>query len=76
MNTVHSRLDVGGMNCASCARHVESALAELDGVSARVDLSTMSATVAHPADVTVGELIAIIEDAGYSVEPGGSAAAS
>ena len=34
-------LDIGGMTCASCVRHVEKALSRIDGVrSAEVNLAT------------------------------------
>ena len=39
-------LDIGGMTCASCVRHVEKALSRIDGVdSAEVNLATEAATV-------------------------------
>src|ERR1044072_7447596 len=39
-------LDIGGMTCASCVRHVEKALSRIDGVdSAEVNLAPEAATV-------------------------------
>ncbi|HOB18691.1 MAG TPA: heavy metal translocating P-type ATPase [Candidatus Methanoculleus thermohydrogenotrophicum] len=66
---VHSEVTVrvGGMVCASCARVVETTLADLDGVyEARVNLATETARVVYnPALVTISEIRAAIEDAGY-----------
>ena len=43
-------LNIGGMTCASCVFHVESALAKVDGVSeATVNLATEKATVKYVA---------------------------
>lgn len=46
-------LQIGGMTCASCVRHVEKALARVDGVgAAEVNLATVAATVGYdPARV-------------------------
>jgi len=42
----HIRLDIEGMSCASCVRHVTKALENLEGVSeARVNLATNRADV-------------------------------
>ena len=62
-------LKIGGMTCASCVRHVESALQGVGGVeSATVNLATERATVellAGSAGLT--DLRHAVEDAGYSV---------
>ncbi len=45
-------LNVGGMTCASCVAHVESALAKVPGVAqAQVNLATEKATVTYVAGV-------------------------
>jgi P-type Cu+ transporter len=59
-------LDIGGMTCASCAARVEKRLNKLDGVSASVNYATERARVAVPEGVTVKELVAQVEAAGYS----------
>jgi Cu+-exporting ATPase len=64
---VRSELAVIGMNCTSCARHVETALTTLGDVSADVDIVSASAVVTHPATLPVADLVAAIEDAGYVV---------
>ena len=59
-------LVIGGMTCASCAVRIEKKLNRLDGVSASVNLATETARVSFPAPVTVAELIAVVERAGYT----------
>lgn len=59
-------LTVGGMTCAACVRRVEKKLAKLDGVTATVNLATGRARVSHPPDVHPEELVASVEQAGYT----------
>ncbi|MSQ30536.1 MAG: copper-translocating P-type ATPase [Dehalococcoidia bacterium] len=64
----HLRFDVRGMECASCVRRVERALAGVEGVaSASVNLATETATVEAPADVDVAALRAAVDRAGYTL---------
>ncbi|WP_420896986.1 heavy metal translocating P-type ATPase [Kitasatospora aureofaciens] len=76
---VSTDLAVGGMTCAACVGRVEKRLARIDGVTAGVNLATGRARVLHPAGVTVEELVAAVERAGYTAElapaglPGGPA---
>ena len=59
-------LNIEGMSCGHCVRHVKEALAELPGVkSAVVSLKEHNAVVEHEEAVTAGEMIAAVEDAGY-----------
>jgi Cu+-exporting ATPase len=67
---VRSELAVIGMNCTSCARHVETALVTLGDVTADVDIVSATAVVTHPATLPVADLVAAIEDAGYVVGAG------
>ena len=64
-------LDIGGMTCASCVRHVEKALSRIDGVrSAEVNLATEAATVSFdPQTAGLGELTAAVAAAGYTAAP-------
>ncbi|HZG92335.1 MAG TPA: heavy metal-associated domain-containing protein [Pseudonocardia sp.] len=64
---VRTDLTVVGMNCTSCARHVQTALVTLGDVTADVDIVAATASVTHPATLAVAELVAAIEDAGYVV---------
>ena len=59
-------LAIGGMTCASCAARVEKKLNKLDGVTATVNFATETARVSFPARVSPDELIAAVEQAGYT----------
>ncbi|RNG34691.1 heavy metal translocating P-type ATPase [Streptomyces botrytidirepellens] len=63
---VTTDLTIGGMTCAACVRRVEKKLAKLDGVSASVNLATGSARVSHPPHIRHGELLATVQQAGYT----------
>nr|MBI2904926.1 copper ion binding protein [Chloroflexota bacterium] len=62
-------LPVQGMTCASCVSHVEGALRELPGVSnVAVNLATNKASlIFDPAQVTVADMMRVVDDVGYSV---------
>jgi Cu+-exporting ATPase len=59
-------LAIGGMTCASCAARIEKKLNKLDGVTATVNFATESARVSVPAAVSTGDLISVVEQAGYT----------
>ena len=61
-------LVIGGMTCASCAMRIEKKLNKLDGVTATVNYATEQAKVNVPQGVSVEELIAAVESAGYTAE--------
>jgi copper chaperone len=68
MNTQHeTTLDVSGMSCPSCVRHVNDALRELDGVgTVDVRLRDGKVLVRHDQHrATVDHLIAALREAGY-----------
>jgi Cu+-exporting ATPase len=60
-------LAIGGMHCASCVSHVETALRSVPGVAdARVNLATERAgVVVDPSRVTEAELSRAVAQAGY-----------
>jgi P-type Cu+ transporter len=62
-------LDVDGITCASCVSRIERKLNKLDGVEAVVNFATEQATVRHDDSVTVDELCAAVEAAGYHAQP-------
>src|SRR4029077_1681435 len=64
-------LDIDGMTCASCVRHVEKALSRIDGVNrAEVNLATEAATVSFdPQAAGLSELTAAVAAAGYAATP-------
>jgi Cu+-exporting ATPase len=61
-------LAIGGMTCASCAARVEKKLNKLDGVTATVNFATEKAWISAPAGISTGELIGVVEQAGYTAE--------
>ncbi|MFG3009639.1 heavy metal translocating P-type ATPase [Streptomyces cinerochromogenes] len=63
---VTTDLAVGGMTCAACVRRVERKLGRLDGVTASVNLATGRARVSHPPRIAPEELVAAVEQAGYT----------
>src|SRR5579859_7803409 len=62
-------LPIEGMTCASCARRIEKALNRVEGVKdASVNLATEQAKVFYdPAEVTLDQMRAAVEKAGYTV---------
>ena len=66
-STKETVLDVDGMSCMSCVRHVEGALRKLEGVDAiEVKLREGKVRVQHdPSKASVKEMIASLDDAGY-----------
>jgi P-type Cu+ transporter len=76
---VEAELLVGGMSCGSCAARIERRLNRLDGVAATVNYATGRAYFASTGGHGVGELVGVIESAGYTaarpVPPGQDGAA-
>ncbi|WP_063039913.1 heavy metal translocating P-type ATPase [Nocardia pseudovaccinii] len=71
-------LVIGGMTCASCANRIEKKLNRLDGVTATVNYATEKARVDFSGDISPEQLIATVEQAGYTAalpieEPGETA---
>ena len=58
---------IGGMVCAACAQVIAASLTDLEGVyEARINLATENAHIVYnPALVTLSDIRAAIEDAGY-----------
>ena len=59
---------ISGMTCASCAARIERQLNRLDGVTATVSYATERAYVTSSGGRRPGELISVIETAGYTAE--------
>ncbi|WP_433600543.1 heavy metal translocating P-type ATPase [Nocardia sp. CA-135953] len=59
-------LVIGGMTCASCANRIEKKLNRLDGVTATVNYATEKARVDFSGDISHEQLIATVEQAGYT----------
>ncbi|TLF64725.1 copper-translocating P-type ATPase [Nocardia asteroides NBRC 15531] len=56
------------MTCASCANRIEKKLNKLDGVTATVNYATEKARVEYSSDLTPEDLVATVEEAGYTAE--------
>ena len=67
-------LDIGGMTCASCAARITKRLNKLDGVEASVNYATEQATVTIPDGLSVDDLVAQVEDIGYTATVAGTGA--
>ncbi len=61
--------DISGMTCASCANRIERKLNKLDGVEATVNYATERASVFAPAALSVADIQATVEAAGYAAHP-------
>ncbi len=59
-------LDIGGMTCASCANRIEKKLNKLDGVTASVNYATEKARIDYIGAVAAEDLVATVEQAGYT----------
>jgi Cu+-exporting ATPase len=64
--SAHVDVLVGGMTCGACARRVERTLNKIDGVAATVNYATEKASVTHTGAVTVEQILAAVERAGYT----------
>lgn len=67
MNTTKTVLQVEGMTCNNCVRHVDEALREVAGVQAvEVRLADGRVTVEHdPARAPVAAMLEAVREAGY-----------
>ncbi|MCX4246430.1 heavy metal translocating P-type ATPase [Paraliomyxa miuraensis] len=72
MSTEETTLEVRGMTCNNCVKHVSRALQGLSGVSqVQVDLASGQARVQHEAGaVSVTQMVAAVQDAGYEASGG------
>ncbi len=62
------QINIEGMNCGNCVRHVERALKEVPGVEdVQVDLRGRNAVVDTNGAVTDALLKEAVDDAGYDV---------
>jgi copper chaperone len=64
-------LEVQGMTCPSCIRHVTAALDEIDGV-AKVDVKLRDGLVVVQHDASaapIERLVDALRDAGYEAQP-------
>jgi len=65
MSTRSTKLEVGGMSCSNCVRHVEEALRGLDGVE-KLEVEIGKVRVEHdPTKLPPERLLEAITEAGY-----------
>jgi copper ion binding protein len=62
------QINIEGMSCGHCVKHVEEALKEINGVtSVSVDLENKNAVIELSTEVADSQLKNAIEEAGYDV---------
>lgn len=62
------QINIEGMSCEHCVKHVKNALTELNGVGeVSVDLKGKKAVVEFTGEVSDADLKLAVEDAGYDV---------
>lgn len=67
-NKITKRISIEGMNCGHCAKRVEDALKQINGINAvKVNLEGKNAEVTLKADVSNDVLKSTVEDIGYEV---------
>ncbi|MFT4715359.1 MAG: heavy metal translocating P-type ATPase [Paracoccaceae bacterium] len=63
----HARFQITGMSCASCVGRVQNAIEAATGVTqASVNLATETADIDFTADLSLAELVKIIDATGYA----------
>ena len=68
VSTMKKLIQIEGMMCAHCVKHVQDALSVVPGVTeVQVNLEAKNAAVTTAADVTDAALTAAVQDAGYEV---------
>lgn len=61
-------LNIEGMSCQGCVRHVTKALEAVEGVKAvEVSLEKKNATVSSEQEINTEVLVKAVEDSGYKV---------
>lgn len=69
-NQEETILNVQGMSCPSCIRHVKEALNDVDGVSGiDVRLQVGQVMVKHAGTASVTSMVEALRDAGYESSP-------
>lgn len=67
-NKITKRISIEGMSCGHCAKRVEDALKQINGIKAvKVNLEGKNAEVTLKADVSNDVLKSTVEDIGYEV---------
>ncbi|MER7418946.1 heavy metal translocating P-type ATPase [Micromonospora peucetia] len=71
MATAENQLEllIGGMTCAACAARIEKRLNGIDGVEATVNYATEKAKVLVTAQISQADVIAAVEEIGFTARP-------
>jgi copper chaperone len=69
MTHLDTVLDVSGMSCPSCVRHVTAALGPVPGVS-KIDVQLKAGTVSirHAPDAAISTMLEALREAGYEAK--------
>ena len=65
--TMEKTIEIEGMMCANCVKHVTKALNALEGVKAEVSLEKKNAVVIFENEVSDEKLKEAVEEEGYKV---------
>lgn len=68
VNQMEKKMNIEGMMCPHCQKHVSQALNSIEGVKATVDLENHCAYLQLDHDIEESLLVKAVEDAGYSVK--------
>lgn len=68
VNQMEKKMNIEGMMCPHCQKHVSQALNSIEGVKATVDLENHCAYLQLDRDIEESLLVKAVEDAGYSVK--------
>lgn len=61
-------IQIQGMTCKNCVRHVTEALAAIDSVSeVEVDLASARAQITSSLAISREQLVTVLDEAGYSL---------
>lgn len=61
-------LKIEGMHCDNCVKQVMDAMNKIDGVSAKVDLESKTATIFYDREINDHDLCQAVEKAGYHIQ--------
>lgn len=64
---IEKTLQIKGMSCGHCAARVEKVLNSIDGVTAKVDLESNSASVKLTKEVSDETIKTTVDNIGYQV---------
>ena len=66
MTSIQIKLNIEGMTCTDCEKHIVKALSELGVAQANADFRRSEAVFTAPSDISLDRLFKAIRDAGYT----------